>query len=155
LIELEEALAGGARPPKTAILAYASYHDGRNALLRGNRKTWIPYVSRYPEFPKAWLDGDTLRYGLVKLEYTPWPLEEQSALVNFLEEKFNKLTVLTSGASGVSKAVIKRFADVCKQHGIDFVLANIAQSSRGSAMLAWAAAQGYRTVDISVDQHVA
>src|SRR2546425_8573259 len=96
MIQLEQALAAGTPAPRLAILAYASYHDGRNAFLRANRKNWYPYISRYPYFPAAWFERSQLKYGMVKLEYTPWPLMKYSALINFLEEKYNKSVVLTS-----------------------------------------------------------
>jgi hypothetical protein len=151
LIELEETLAAGVKPPRVAVIAYSSFHDGRNALLRGNRKSWIPYVERYPEFPAAQVEEGKLKYGMVKLEYTPWPLEERSALVNFIEEKSNKAQVITSGAQRVSQAIVLRFADLCKQHGIAFVFAGIYRDARTSSMVQWAEAQGIRALDISVD----
>ena len=152
LIQIDDALSGGAKPPKLAVLAYASYHDGRNALLRGNRKFWIPYMSRHPVFPRAWLDNGELRYGLEKLEYTAWPLQTHSALVNFLEETYNEVLVLTSHAADVSRALIGRFRDRCRDSGVEFVLAGISKDARTAAMLAWAREQGMKTIDISVDQ---
>lgn len=151
LIELEETLAAGEKPPRVAVIAYSSFHDGRNALLRGNRKSWIPYVERYPEFPAARLEEGKLKYGMVKLEYTPWPLEEYSALLNFIEEKSNKLQVITSGAQRVSQAIVLRFSELCKQHGIEFVLAGIYRDVRTASMVQWAQSQGIRALDISVD----
>jgi hypothetical protein len=152
LIQLEDAIKSTAKRPKMVLLAYASYHDGRNALLRGNRKAWFNYVSRYPRFPQARLDDGKLTYGMVDLEYTPWPLERQSALVSFLEEKYNKLMVLTSHAQDVSRALILKFRDVCREHGVELVFAGIAKTSRTAEMIDWARAQGITAMDISVDQ---
>ena len=151
LIELEETLAAGEKPPRVAVIAYASFHDGRNARLRGNRKSWIYYVAQYPEFPAAQLEEGKLKYGMVKLEYTPWPLEEHSALVNFLEEKSNEIQVITSGAQRVSQAIVLRFSELCKQHGIELVFAGIYRDARTVSMMQWAEAQGIRALDISVD----
>jgi hypothetical protein len=155
VIQLEEALASGTPPPKLAVLAYASYHDGRNTMLRGNRKSWLASTSRYPDFPRAWLEGGELKHGMFKVEYTPWPLQRHSALVNFLEEKYNKSQVLTSGSAEVSKAIILKLRDICKKNGMDFVLASISLDDRSKAMLAWATGQGIKSVDISVDQTIA
>jgi hypothetical protein len=151
LIELEETLRAGEKPPRLAVVAYSSFHDGRNALLRGNRKSWVFYADRYPKFPAAWLEEGKLKHDMVKLEYTPWPLEQSSALVNYIEEKANKLHVITSGAQRVSQAIVLRFRDVCKEHGIEFVFAGIYRDGRTASMVKWAESQGIRALDISVD----
>lgn len=155
LIELEETLGAGEKPPRVAVVAYSSFHDSRNALLRGNRKAWAFYADRYPSFPAAWLEEGKLKHGMVKLEYTPWPLEQSSALVNLIEEKTNKLQVITSGAQRVSQAIVLRFRDVCKEHGIDLVFAGIYRDGRTASMVQWAESQGIRALDISVDPTLA
>jgi hypothetical protein len=154
LIELEDTFAAGARPAKVAFLAYASHHDGRNMMLRGNRKDWSTSLALFPALPAARLEGGVLKYDLQPIHYTPWPLNEQSALINFIETKYNKSQVLTHHASEVSQALIARFAELCKLHGVDFVLAGITRDGRTKKMLAWAAQQGWKTVDISVDMNI-
>jgi hypothetical protein len=154
LIELEDAFTAGARPAKVAFLAYASHHDGRNMMLRGNRKDWSTSLALFPELPAARLNRGVLEYGLEPIRYTPWPLVEHSALINFVETKYNKSQVLTHHAAEVSQALIARFAELCKQHGVDFVLAGITRDSRTKRMLSWGTQQGWKTVDISVDMNI-
>jgi hypothetical protein len=154
VIELEETLAAGVAAPRVVLLAYASYHDGRNVLLRANQKSWFAYTSKYPRFPRAWLDGGTLKQEMTVVDYRPWPLQTRSALVNFMEEKYNKSQVLTSHAWEVSQALIVRFREVCRAHGTEFVLAGISKDSRTDAVLEWARGEGMKTIDVSVDQAI-
>jgi hypothetical protein len=151
LLELDAALAAGGRP-KLVILGYSSFHDGRNAMLRGNRKAWVPWLSRFPRVPVAWLEDGKLRHDLVPVVYHEWPLQRASALVNFLEEKYDKAQVLTSHAQAVSEALIAEMAARCRAAGVDFLLLGVHRSDRTAQVLAWARAQGIRTLDVSVDQ---
>lgn len=150
--QLEEALTDKGSKPTTITLAYASYHDGRNELLRANRKTWYFYRERYPHWPRAWLESGELKDEVGPLDYSPWPFSEQSSFINFLEDRYNKVTVLTSGANDVSRALITRFDQRCKEHGIAFHLLGIGHDFRTFAVLDWAKEQGISVLDISVDQ---
>lgn len=151
LIQLEETLASGATPPRVAVLAYASSHAGRNLMLRNNRKEWFGSDALSPVLPAARLQGGELRYGLVSMAYEPWPLMRDSALVNKLETLANKAQVLTHDANGVSRALLERFTETCRKHGIEFILAGAARESRTDAVLRWAADRGIPAQNIAVD----
>jgi lysophospholipase L1-like esterase len=151
LIQLEETLAGGATPPRVAVLAYASSHAGRNLMLRNNRKEWFGSDALTPVLPAARVEGGKLEYGLVSMAYEPWPLMRSSALVNKLETLANKAQVLTQDANGVSRALLTRFAEICRAHGTTFVLAGAAPDSRTDAVLRWAGDRGIPTVSIAAD----
>ncbi|MBK8256607.1 MAG: SGNH/GDSL hydrolase family protein [Polyangiaceae bacterium] len=155
MIELEDALAevdaGKLAAPRVVTLGYASFHDGRSAMLRQNRKSWIPYVSQYPKFPRAWLTDGKLNHALEPLEYDPWPFQQTSALVNVIEEGYNKFTVLSSGAKSIAMAILTRFFELCQKRNITFVLAGINMDGRTAATLQWAAEKGMVTIDMSLD----
>jgi hypothetical protein len=153
LIQLEAELAAGRRPA-LVVLAYASFHDGRNMLLSANRKGWMPFVSIYPAFPSAWLDGGELRWGMKKLEYDEFPLERSSALMNYLADKWNKLEVVRAKPERVTEKIILKMRELAESHGAKFLLAGIYQNDRTRKMLEWAASQGVETIDLSVDQRL-
>jgi hypothetical protein len=149
LIQLERELAAGARPA-VVVVAYASFHDGRNAHLAQNRKAWIHNTARYPALPGAWLERGELRYGMRTIRYDAWLLEQHSALVNWLRDKWNKAEILRAQPEKVSRAVIRRMGEICATRGITFVVAGIFPNQRTRDVLAWAGKQGFTTVDIAV-----
>jgi hypothetical protein len=149
LVQLERELAAG-RKPAVVVVAYGSFHDGRNAHLAQNRKGWIYNTPKYPALPRAWLEKGQLRTGMTTIRYDTWPLERHSALVNWLHDKWNKVEILSSHPEEISKAVIRRMSEICAQHGVAFVLAGILDNQRTRDVLAWAGQQGMTTVEIAV-----
>src|SRR5262249_25567769 len=121
----ELTLPKAAKKPRFAFLGYASFHDGRNMMLRGNHRAWITNPMREPEMPATWLEKGELRRKMVKLHYDEWPLERYSALVARASEAYNKSQVITHGAARVSQALILRFSELCKQNGVTFVLLGV------------------------------
>lgn len=150
LLQLREALAAG-RKPRTVIVGYASFHDGRNALLRPNVKSWSARKEWDLRLPRGRLVEGQLHLELAPLDYEPWPLQTRSALVSLLEEGAGKLTVLTSDAQLVSRTVIAELHDECRKHGIRLVLAGIAGGARTRSTLEWAESAGIEAADIAVD----
>jgi hypothetical protein len=140
-------------PPLIAVLAYAGFHDNRNAFLRTRRKNVAPYNKLGPVGqPYARLDDSgRLRYDYADLAYEPFPLMGYSALIHFLEIKFNAWEDTYYRSHDVSRALILDMADSSHAHGVDFILAGIEQSAPTREMLAYAGRQGIRSVDMSVN----
>ncbi|NUP07113.1 MAG: SGNH/GDSL hydrolase family protein [Polyangiaceae bacterium] len=150
LLEFEVALER-MPAPKLVTIAYSSFHDGRNAMLRANRKAWSASLEESPNFPLAWMEDGKLQYGVRSLRYEPWPLMTRSAFVNLIEENYNRTQVITSHAERVSQALIEEFHQVAADHGTEFVLLGIFANARTTQMLRWAESKGIRSLDISVD----
>ena len=74
--------------------------------------------------------------------------------MNFLEDQWNRFQVLTSHAARVTQALLRRFRDDCRAHGTELLVAGINRDGRTANMLAWAAREGFRTVDVSVDASI-
>jgi lysophospholipase L1-like esterase len=150
LIQLEESLAAGGHP-RLVVLSYASFHDSRSSLLRNNRKYLVANPAKLTAMPRAWLEDGVLKTELAPLHFQEWPLMRVSALVNFVDEKYCKLQILTHRASDVTRAIIREIHDKAKAAGSDFLLVGIFDNSRTAAMLSWARGEGMRALDISVD----
>lgn len=140
------------KPPSVAFMGYASFHDGRTLMARGNKKAWHPYRTRYPTFPAARLEGDKLITEWVKIDYDPLPLEQYSALMDLVSVYYNKADVVLRHGKEVSQAVIAEIDTLCKEKGVRFVLLGIHNSARTKEVIAWAAGKGMQSADISVDE---
>jgi hypothetical protein len=149
---LKKLLASGEKPPNVAFMGYASFHDGRTLMARGNRKAWHPYRSRYPTFPAARLEDGKLVTKWVKVDYDPLPLEQYSAFMELVATYYNKADVVLSHGKEVSQGVIQELNDLCKEHGIHFVLLGIHNSARTKEMVQWASSKGIHAADISGDE---
>lgn len=151
LLLMKKLFASG-KVPDVAFVGYASFHDGRTLMARGNRKAWHPYRGRYPTFPAARLEGGKLVVEQVKVDYDPLPLEEYSALMDLLAVYYNKADVVLSHGQEVSQAVIEAIDGLCKEKGVRFVLLGIHYSARTKDVIRWAAGKGMQSADISVDE---
>jgi hypothetical protein len=153
LLQFQAALAER-RPPKLAIIAYASFHDQRNTLLRLRSKQMVPWNKLGPiSQPYAWLTptGD-LHYAMTELTYRELPLMRSSALVHLLETAYNhKVENHFYQSHEVSKALIKEFAQLAETHDIPVLVAGLLSDPLTKDTLAYARAQGLMTADISVN----
>ena len=154
LIQFREALQ--VKTPRVAVLAYANFHDERNTFSRQRRK-WVvagralgPIVQPY-----ARLDGSgKLQYQFAASEYTEFPLMRYSALVNFIESKYDQLEVNLVHSHDVSKALVLEMAKIAGEHQVKFIVAGIFASDGTREMLNFAQAHGIPSIDISVDLKV-
>jgi hypothetical protein len=102
--------------------------------------------------PYARLEADgKLRYYLETIEYNEFPLMRHSALMHFIEEKYDKLEENYYHSREVTEALILEMAKIAKGKGITFVLAGITDSQGTRNMLSFARDKGIKAIDISVD----
>jgi len=154
-IQFREALKER-KNPTFVVLAYAHFHDERNTFGRRRRKQIASAneIGRIAK-PYAWINEDgELAYAMAKVEYREIPFMRYSALVNFLENKYNIFEIWFHRSHSVSRLIVKEFADLAEEIGIDFVVAGINSSSRTRRMLRYAKSQGIMIADISVDLKV-
>jgi hypothetical protein len=155
LIQLREEIAAG-RIPRVVVVAYAGFHDERNTFLRGRRKDVATGLKLGPVVqPYARLRGDTLMYSMAQVEYREVPLMRVSALVHYLEKKFNYYQDRWLHSHRVSEALILEIAELARVHEFKLVIATIDRSTAAKEMLAFARKHGIHAVDISVDLSLA
>lgn len=154
LIQFREALQN--KTPRVAVLAYANFHDERNTFSRQRRKWVVSGRNLGPiAQPYARLNGPgNLQYSFTAVEYTEFPLMRYSALVNFIEEKYNQLEVSLVHSHEVSEALVLEMAKLAAEHKVKFIVAGIFASAGTREMLKFAQAHGIPSVDISVDLKV-
>jgi hypothetical protein len=152
LIQLREALAGG-RVPKAIILNFASWHDERNIFSRNWQRTIIALKNFGQLFyPYARLGRDgKLNYYLGEVNYHPFPLMGYSALMNFIEQSYDKLEERYYCITDVTKALLLEFAHTAQKEHIPVVIAGITHSKGTRKMLSYVRENGFKAVDISVD----
>jgi hypothetical protein len=141
------------RVPKIVVYAYAGFHVERNVYLRSWRKV-IRFFSNLGQqmVPYARFGaGGELRYYLGIVEYNEFPLMRHSALMHFIEQKYDKLEENYYHSREVTEALILEMAKVAKEKGITFVLAGITDSQGTRKMLSFARKRGIKAIDISVD----
>jgi len=152
LLQLEKDLEIKTKP-KVVILAYGAFHDIRNTFRAMQRKSALTYnLLGENIYPYAKLDekGEVVIYKPVFDSYKGWPLNRYSALINFLEKVYNYLDAKFSNSHEVTKAIILKMNDICKQDGIIFVVAGIVHDENTLEMLDFCNAHQIPTTDISV-----
>ncbi|HXV44819.1 MAG TPA: SGNH/GDSL hydrolase family protein [Anaerolineae bacterium] len=152
-IQFQEALA--ARPkPRLVIIAYASFHDQRNTLLRLRSKQIVPWNKLGPIVqPYATIDEKgLLNYAMAEMSYREFPLMRTSALMNFIETTYDyKVEDAFYNSHTVTQAIIKEFHQLAKEQGIELVVVGLLPDRLTTDTLAYSAGQGIMTADISVD----
>ncbi len=154
LIQLREALRH--RKPVVAVVAYASFHDERNTLSREIRKLAVIYNKLGPSGqPYARLGpNQKLRYYFIdndEISYSEFPLMRHSALITYVELRYNQLDAWLKHSHEVSKAIIKEFAEECRKNGVQLVVSGIESDGQTADMLEYCRNLGILTTDISVD----
>ncbi len=136
--------------PAVVVLAYGTFHDFRNTLVRERRKAVVAYNRLGPlQQPYARFDSKgELEYFMSPIRYAEFPLMRVSALVHFVEQQYNRWEISRANSDVVSAELMRRWAVFCRDHGIAFIVAGI--SSDSGPMLGTVARMGLRTVDISV-----
>ena len=158
LIQFREALKDG-RKPAVVVVSYASFHDRRNTLARSWMKTRVTHdISQQlsdVQLPYMnWPSNHKPELLYQPIEYHEVPLARYSALANTLDETYNRIVDQTDHSHDVSKAIIEDFAELCKAHQVDFIVAGIVSDGPTAEMLEYCKSRGITTVDISVDLNI-
>jgi hypothetical protein len=138
--------------PRIVVATYAYFHPERSALLRGWRKSIVPFnqlgLNSLP-YAKLAEDG-SLDIRQSPAVYYPWPGQGQSALVHLLERNWNAWEERRLSAPEFSLALLRQFARECQSNQTAFVVAGITRGRETADVLRRCQAEGLRTVDISV-----
>lgn len=153
LIQLQETLAEGRKPPAVLIVAYASLHDMRNSYYRIWRKGLIPHVDLGEIFfPLASLDQEgNLQYAYVKLGYTPLPFMDRFAFIHRLEAAYNNWEERSLKGQQVSKSILREISRICRDRKIVPVVAGLTGNQKTAEVLQYCRSQGMFATDISLD----
>jgi hypothetical protein len=92
-----------------------------------------------------------LVYSFAKVEYSEFPFMRQSALMHFLEQKYNQLQDRLCPSHKVSKALLLEFADLSREHKFNLVVAGMADYYLTREMMTFLEVKGINHVDISVN----
>ena len=152
LLQLREALVTR-EPPKVVVLAYASFHEGRNTFVRKRRKAVAPWNTLGPLVqPFASLDSEgRLRIAMADVEYREFPLMRRSALAHFIEMTYNNVEAVRTPSRRITEAIIGEVLALCRANGTHLVFAFI---DGKPYMMDYTRKLGVPTVDISVDMSV-
>lgn len=153
MLQFQEALEK--RPkPRLVVIAYASFHDQRNTLLRLRSKQMVPWNKLGPIVqPYAALDSTgNLNYAMAEMTYREFPLMRTSALMNFIETTYDyKVEDAFYNSHAVTQAIIKAFQRLAQEHGSEVVVVGLLSDRLTADTLAFSEPEGIPTADISVD----
>ncbi len=151
-LRFQEALAAG-ETPVAVVLAYASFHDGRNTWTREWSRSLQPTRRELEEgLPRAVATNDGFRVVRDLPHYHPLPFAAVSALSAALEHLLDRVEDhLHRHSRRVNEAIVRAFQERCRREGIAFVLAGILDDRATRRTLRDCAAAGIDTVDIAVD----
>ncbi len=153
MLQFQEALEK--RPkPRLVVIAYASFHDQRNTLLRLRSKQLVPWNKLGPIVqPYATLDSNgDLKYAMAEMTYREFPLMRVSALMNFIETTYDyKVEDTFYNSHAVTQAIIKAFHRLAQKHGLEVVVVGLLSDRLTTDTLAFSKHAGIPTADISVD----
>ena len=144
------------RKLKFVIVAYAHFHDERNTFIRSWRKkvSASRQIGRIAN-PYARLREDSqLVYGMAEMKYAALPFSHSLALMHVFENLYNEIEKRFSHSHQVTEMLLKRFAQVAKDHEIELVIAGILDSRVTRKMLRYAKSEGMPVVDMSVNLKV-
>lgn len=153
LLQLEEHIEQG-KQPDIAVVSYASFHDERSTFTRQFRKNLLSNSGKMKDiqFPVAHLKkGEEWAVNYTTYQYRAFPLNEQSALMNFLENGYNRQAAQKAKSHEVAKKIMEAIIALCQKNEIRLVIAGISQSELTSEMLTYCQKMGAETVNIGVD----
>ncbi len=152
LILLEEMLA--TRPaPRAVVLAYASFHDERNTLLRRFRKNVLVAQHFEPfNWPYARLSHDGFRVLYAHEVVRELPLMRRSALVYAFERFYDdEIEDRLLESHEVTKAILARLIAICRKRSLPVLVGDLSRDHASLDMLETARALGASTADMYVD----
>ena len=160
LIQLKQALKQG-NVPGVIILNYSFYHDNTSTLPRKSRANIVRFSninnqefkgnSQFPFVELSDKNEIRIKYRSFDDFYSPWPLRDYSALINFLEHKYNEFEFTLHDGHYVSKQIIAEIELLCAEHNITLVVAGMTRDEQTREMLRYCTDKNILNLDISTD----
>lgn len=151
LLQFERALATDPAPA-IVVLAYASFHDIRNTVVRRLLKARLVREADEIQLPRGRLGADgSLLIDMVPVDFVQAPLMQMSALMHLLEETWNRIELRMTPSHETTRAVIARLHDECVRRGIRLVIVGITNHPDTIEMLEYWRQRGVVAADISFD----
>lgn len=152
---MKHAYAKGGRPD-LAIIAYASFHDERNAMLRHWRKSLMFRENDFAGDKEIWVPSHRVRWGRMseekrKLSWEPWPLMQTSALVHATERGWNEMEFSWIKTRIISFSLMGEIQRWCKARNIPLVIAGMDHNKFTLRAMTYFENIGLYTVDLAVD----
>jgi hypothetical protein len=156
LLRFREELKKGVSP-KMVVLVYASFHDERNAGLRGWQKSLItPRNGNIgPQAqPRATLGSEgNLKVSEHPEEFWELPGMRTWSIPHSIEKRWNKIEANAVPTEKISQQIICILARETGKAGAVFLLAGIGHDPKTESMLRWWEREGGKTADISVNMN--
>ena len=156
LLRFREELKKGVSP-KMVVLVYASFHDERNAGLRGWQKSLIAPRNGnigHQAQPRATLDSEgNLKVSEHPEEFWELPGMRTWSIPHSIEKRWNKIEADAVPTEKISQQIICNLARETEKAGAVFLLAGIGHDPKTESMLKWWEREGGKTADISVNMN--
>ena len=151
---LARALADTARygRPRLVVLAYGDFHQQRNTADRYWRKALSGRAAADSlDYPYAiWRDSSQYDIGRTRLAYHPWPGQQYSAFIHWLEDGYNAREEQALHSRALTGTLIREIAGLSRAAGAHFLLSGIWEHPGTTDMLATMARAGIETSDWSL-----
>ncbi|MDB5283716.1 MAG: hypothetical protein JWO06_2791 [Bacteroidota bacterium] len=149
--------------PGIIIINYANMHDMRTVFSRTWRKLIVPNYKanikneerlkmvpidsiQWPYYRMDANGNPELKYVKLTESYTEWPLIRHSALMNLLENTYNKYTDKGLQMGEVTFKLFSQLNDLCKKHNTKLIIAGLYHDDDTKKML-------QRCSDIGIATH--
>lgn len=144
------------RRPDLAIIAYASFHDERNAMLRHWRKSLMFRETDFVGNKEIKVPGHRLKWGRMyktdrPLSWKPWPLIQRSALVHAAEQSWNEMEFSWIRTRIISYALMGEIQRWCEARKIPLLIAGMDHNDFTLRAMTYFRSIGLHTVDLAVD----
>ena len=143
--------------PKMVVLVYASFHDERNAGLRGWQKSLMrPRDGNIgPQAqPRATLDSEgNLKVSEHPEEFWELPGMRTWSIPHSLEKRWNKIQANAVPTDKISEKIIRNLAREAEKARAGFFLVGIENDPKTESILRWWKQEGGKTADISVNMN--
>lgn len=155
---MKHAYAKGSRPD-LAIIAYASFHDERNALLRHWRKSLTFRENDFAGTKEIWVPVHRVKKGRLwqgkkKLSYKPWPLMKYSVLVHAAEKGWNEMEFSWIKTRIISFALMREIKHWCDERNIPLLVAGMDHNEFTQRVMTYFEDVGINTVDLAVNDQL-
>jgi len=152
LLQILQALETQKKPEKI-IIFYASFHDMRNAFSARRKKavTSMNFLGPLSQPYASLNDNNELQiHNIDTVVYEEFFLANKLAVVNFLENVYLYFDGKFSNDKEITKAILLRIHEICKENNIEFIVAGIFPDQETLDMLEYCDSNNINILDISV-----
>ncbi len=166
LLLLENELKTNSKKPDKIIMFYADFHDMRNQLSPYYREhLYYGFLNMDPHIKKEFKKSQSSKFPFIKIKnndfnihhvnmndiFKPVPLREYLSISNTIQNFINDTQHKKNVSSFSSIKIMERMNDLCKENGIEFIVASIIQTDATINVLKELRKIGIETLDMGID----